>query len=183
MRKLLLFLVCAIGFTAMNAQSDATYYVYGVDFAQVKVYAAKESPQQFAEAFEGINMLLITEPQRYDFSKMLGRIVEMEVEPMIKRNSAADYAGLITLSSKYEDIDCAELVRSYSLPQTEGVGVVLIAKFLDKPNNRGIYELVTFDVATREILSQREVAGKAGGFGLRNFWAGSIYRILKFTKL
>lgn len=180
MKKLFLFVMCAISFTALNAQK---YYVYGVDFTKVKVHAAQESVQQFVDAFDGINRLLVSEPQKYDFSRMLGCIPEMEVEPMIEINSAADFSDLITLKSKYEDIDCAKVVESYSLPQKEGIGVVLIAKFLDKPKNTAIYDLVTFDIATRDIISKKEVKGKAGGFGLRNFWAGSIARILKSTKL
>ncbi len=52
MKKIFLFLLCATGFTCLNAQSDeGKYYVYGVDFTQAKVYAAQESPQQFAVAF------------------------------------------------------------------------------------------------------------------------------------
>jgi len=39
--------------------------------------------------------------------------------------------------------------------------------------------LIAFDIATRKILSKREVSGKAGGFGLRNYWAGSVYNIIK----
>lgn len=59
MKKIFLFLLCATGFTCLNAQSDeGKYYVYGVDFTQAKVYAAQESPQQFAVAFEKINRLL-----------------------------------------------------------------------------------------------------------------------------
>ena len=53
---------------------------------------------------------------------------------------------------------------------------------MNKPQNRAYYELITFNIATREILSQKEVNGKAGGFGLRNFWAGSIYSVIKSNK-
>ena len=69
------------------------------------------------------------------------------------------------------------------MPQTEGVGVVLVAKLLNKPMSKATYELITFDISTREILSKREVSGKAGGFGLRNYWAGSVYNIIKSIKL
>ncbi len=184
MKKIFLFLLCATGFTCLNAQSDeGKYYVYGVDFTQAKVYAAQESPQQFAVAFEKINRLLIMEPRKYDFSRMLGRIPEVIIEPMLKRNSATDFQNLITLTPRGKDIDYPAIIGSYSLPQTEGTGVVLIAKLLDKPNKEATYDLITFNIATREILSKKEVVGKVRGFGLRNYWASSIYRILKFNEM
>ena len=36
-----------------------------------------------------------------------------------------------------------------------------------------------FDPATQEVILQMDMAGKPGGFGLRNYWAGSVYNALK----
>ena len=58
-------------------------------------------------------------------------------------------------------------------------GLVLIATTLDKGNGIGYYTAVLFDPATQEVLLQMDMAGKPGGFGLRNYWAGSVYNALK----
>ena len=183
MKKLLLIFACIFSISMLHAQSGEKYYVYGVDFTHVKVCAAEESVEQFAQAFEGINMLLITEPVKYDFSFMLDSYrTTLSLDPMMKLLSSCDYSDLKTYDREFPEIDCAQCVKSYDLPQTEGMGVVLIAKLLDKPNKLAIYNVVLFDIATREIIAQEEVAGYAGGFGLRNFWARSVYNVLQSTR-
>lgn len=180
---LLIVIVCLINSITLNAQSCEKYYMYGVDFTHTNVYGAEESVEQFKNAFEGINMLFLTEPQKYDFSKIIDKRVELMIEPISKLNASNDFNGLKTFSSTYDAPEYSKVIKEYELKETEGVGIVLIAKLLNKTENKGIYELITFDISTREILSTREVSGKARGFGLRNYWAGSIYSIIKSVKL
>lgn len=183
MKKLLLFFACVFTLATSHAQNSEKYFVYGVDFSYAKVYSAEESVEQFAKAFEAINMLLVNEPEKYDFSRVVGKRVNVFIEPILKIVSACDYSQLKSLDSSYTNPTYSSIVKNYNLPQTEGIGIVMIAKVLNKPMNQASYELITFDIASREILSKREVKGKAGGFGLRNFWAGSIYQVIKSTKL
>lgn len=183
MKKTLLMLVCAYGISILSAQNTKSQlFVYGIDFSHAKVYAAEESVEQFAQAFEAINMLIATEPEKYDFSRVFDKRVEVVLEPMMEILSTCDYSDLKTLSTVSNDVECVEIIKHYVLPQTEGVGVVLIAKMLNKPQGNATYDLITFDIATREILTRKEVKGKAGGFGLRNFWARSVYNVIKSTK-
>lgn len=183
MKKFLLIVACIFSISILHAQGDTKYYVYGVDFTHAKVYAAEESVEQFAQAFEGINMLLITEPEKYDFSFMLDSYrTTLSLDPMMKLLSSCDYSDLKTYDREFPEIDCAQCVKSYDLPQTEGMGVVLIAKLLDKPNKLAIYDVVIFDIATRDIVAEEEVVGYAGGFGLKNYWARTVYNILISTR-
>lgn len=175
-------LVCLLSTITITAQKEKVY-VYGVDFSQVKVYAANESLEDFAEAFKGINMLLITEPQKYDFTNMLDTRLGIDVEMMINRLSTSNYSNIKTFSTVYEQPNCLGIIKEYKIQQTEGVGVVLIAKFLNKATAEATYDLVKFDINTREIQYQKEVVGKARGFGLRNFWAGSVYSIIQTNSL
>lgn len=184
MKKTLLVLLCMISAIALNAQtSNSTNYVYGVDYTHTKVFAADESIADFANAFQGINMLLVTEMDKYDFTRMLGKTVNVVIEPIMKKTSDANYDNMMTLSNIYDEPNTAEIVGNYELPQTEGTGVVMIAKFLDKPNARATYDVVVFDIATRKILQEKEVMGYAEGFGLRNYWARTVYNIIRKTKL
>ena len=184
MKKTLLVLLCMISAIALNAQtSKSTNYVYGVDYTHTKVFAADESIADFTKAFEGINMLLLSESDKYDFTRVLGKTANIVIEPIMKITAIADYDNMMTLSNIYDEPNTAEIVRNYELPQTEGTGVVMIAKFLDKPNARATYDIVVFDIATRKILQEREVIGVAEGFGLRNYWARTVYNVIKKTKL
>lgn len=183
MKRLLFMLLCTFSITILNAQNNEKIYAYGIDYSYAKVYAADESVEQFTKAFENINMLIVTEPEKYDFSRIMGKRVEVVIEPMLKIITTTDYANLKSLNSTYEEPKYSEIVKNYKLPQTEGIGVVFVAKLLNKPMNKATYELITFDISTREILSKREVSGKIGGFGLRNYWAGSVYNIIKKEKM
>lgn len=179
MKKLsfaLIFLFCVISSYAQSVKSDC--YVYGVDFTHAKAFAVDESVEEFAKAFAGINMLLLSEPDKYDFSLLMNRRVHTVIEPIYNLVSSCDYDGLISLNSTCDELDCAEIVKNYELPQTEGTGVVLIAKQLNKPQGKAYYYLVVFDVATREIISEQNVEGNAGGFGLRNYWARTVYNVI-----
>lgn len=183
MKKLFLFIACVLSITSLTAQNSQKHYVYGVDFSQVKVYAAQESIEQFAEAFEGINLLLASESSKYDFSAILGCKYSLVLDPIMKILSSTNFSKIKVYSKNLNEIDYAECIKRYKLPQKEGVGFVIIAKLLDKPNDSGRYTLIKFDIATREILLQQDAIGAARGFGLRNFWAGSVYNIIKSTKL
>ena len=183
MKKLLFMLLCALSVTSLNAHPNEKFYVYGIDYSYAKVYAANESVEQFAKAFENINMLIVTEPEKYDFSRIIGKRVHVVIEPMLKVLQSCDYHNLKSLNSTYKEPQYATIIKNYNIPQTEGIGVVLIAKLLDKPISTASYELITFDIKTREILSKKEVSGRAGGFGLRNYWALSVYNIIKTVRL
>ena len=181
-KTLSLLLVCLLSTIKITAQKEKVY-VYGVDFSQVKTYAADESLEQFAAAFKGINMLLMTEYEKYDFSKMLNTRFDIDLETMLKKMDDCSFVDMKVWGTSYEELDYNSMVSEYDFKQSEGIGVVLIAKFLNKATAEATYELVLFDIATREILSQKTVVGKARGFGLRNFWAGSVYNVLQTTRI
>ncbi len=184
MKKLLLIFFCLLGLSIVKADAQDKMYCYGVDFSYAKVFAADETVEQFAKAFSGVNLLFISEPDKYDMSHVFyNKSVENVIEPMLAVVTNCDYSNLKTYSSKYEQPDYSVIIKNYELPQTEGEGLILIAKLLDKPRGIAAYELVIFDIATREILIQREVTGKARGFGLRNYWAGSIYNVIINTSI
>lgn len=183
MKKLLLSLICLLGISTATAQSDKTY-VYGVDFTQAKVFAATETIEDFVQAFEGINMLLLTESDKYALSEMLGFHYSTVLDPIMSINSNHDYSNLkIYNKENIAPIDYASLVKSYKLPQTEGTGVIIVAKLLDKPAAHASYCVVLFDIATRNIITTQNAIGKAGGFGLRNYWARTLYNIIWRTTI
>ena len=184
MKRLLLLLVCIMSFSFSNAQiRGERFYCYGVDYSYVKVFGAKESPLQLAKAFKEINYLLVNEREKYDFGRMVNTRVGVDIEPMIERLEDCDYQDMKLHRSEIHDLDYTEIVKEYKLHEDAGTGIVLIAKLLNKDNATGTYYVVMFDVASREILYCKEVKGEAGGFGVRNFWASSVYDIIKNTKI
>ena len=179
MKRLLLALAAACSLLTAAAQQTPTY-VYGIDFSLARVSGANESDQQFAEAFRRINQLLITEADKYDFARALRQPqLSVDIDPMLQRLDACGYERLRDTKHTATDEEVRAAIASYELEEQEGTGVVLVALLLDKPSAKALYEMVIFDIATREVRCIERVEGQAGGVGLRNFWANTIREGLK----
>ena len=78
-----------------------------------------------------------------------------------------------------DDADLARLIKSFNTGSDSGYGVVYVAELLNKEDGIGNYIAVFFDVRTKKIIFADRVSGKAGGFGLRNYWAAPLEKIFK----
>ena len=162
MKKLLSIALCliAVGGFAQKGKTKMAADFYGVDYSCVSVIGANEQPAEFIKAFEAINRLFLSEPKKYD---------------------VAGFTGIDILSTSVEQANEAlgGLAAARYDNGSGNKGLVLIATTLDKGNGIGYYTAVLFDPATQEVILQMDMAGKPGGFGLRNYWAGSVYNALK----
>lgn len=184
MKKIVLIATAILSIFCVKAQSLADMpqpvRVYGIDFSKVKICGADESSYQFAGAFQGINMLLLSESKKYDFERFLHHpIASIDLEPVQQKNATGNYISQFDKEVMITETDLRMLIDEYELEATEGTGVVLVALLLDKTQSGAIYDVVFFDIATRELLAVHRMSGKAGGFGLRNYWARSVYEVLK----
>ena len=151
MKRLLLALAAACSLLTAAAQQTPTY-VYGIDFSLARVRGADESDQQFAEAFRRINQLLITEADKYDFARALRQPqLSVDIDPMLQRLDACGYERLRDTKHAATDEEVRAAIASYELEEQEGTGIVLVALLLDKPSAKALYEMVIFDIATREV--------------------------------
>lgn len=166
---------------------DVNYY--GIDFSKVKIFRAKETPEQFRAAFKAINDLTRVENKKYNFEKYFKKGVEWKsFEVADKRNEESEPVMLPrkTSSKQLKAVHLTpeqvkEVIGSYG-NEEKGVGVVIIAVLLNKDAPEAKYEVVFFDVKSKDILFQKEIVGEAGGAGLRNFWANSVREAVKGWK-
>lgn len=172
-------LIAAAGF-AQKGKTTVSADFYGVDFSCVSVIGVTEGLGDFIKAFDAINQLFLSEPKKYDvgdFTRIdiLSTNVEtaneslgaLAAERFMPRPTAIDWqTQLPRILARYNN-------------GSGNKGLLLVARTLDKGNGVGEFTAVLFDPATGEIIRQCDIAGKPGGFGLRNFWAGSLYNALK----
>ena len=156
---------------------------YGIDFTRAKVYGAKEGPMQFKYTFDDINKLFITEPKKYDIGKRLGVNVEVtSLEAVNDANKTINPDEIMTTNSGYtlDEKQIEEVIKTLPiLSQEEKTGLIMVAMLLNKADARATYQIVFFNTKTREILYSAPTNGKARGFGLRNYWAGSVHSAMK----
>ncbi|MFR9495525.1 MAG: hypothetical protein SNG81_04035 [Rikenellaceae bacterium] len=182
MKKIFLAIMLIFSATSLTkAQTFDNVTFLGVDYSAVNVLYADETSEQFISAFERINQLMISEPEKYDVAKYLNiDIKTIELKYAIKNIATLQSRNFTDLDE--EKISIESVVASY--PEIKGTALLLIARELNKAKAIGQYDIVVFNGQTKEILKIDSFVGDAGGFGLRNFWAGSIYKGLeKYLKL
>lgn len=185
--KKLFFFFCLTAFCSVKSYAQTPAIFCGADFSLVKVLGADEPDASFVQAFDRINGLFISEGDKYDIAKYtrlpIGKKELTVVRKAMKIAFEATTTDSYTLLCEDPGYDCRALidaqVAGYEIPQNEGLGVVIIANLLDKSNDRGTFYFVCFDIASRKVTSCILAEGKPGGFGLRNYWANSLYLAMK----
>ncbi len=133
-----------------------------------------------------INNLFISEVKKYNIAKFLNKeVLGTHIENVKARASEIKVDDLFTTNSdfKLDDNTVKQIIKSLSIKEKEGTGFILVAERLNKLQNKGYYHVVFFDIKSRDIIDTWKADGKARGFGLRNYWAGSVYSVLKNMKL
>lgn len=185
MKKMMLFmfllltgLVQASDKAGLKDIDELTFF--GVDYSMVKVYGADESAEQFKTAFTGINNLFLSEPKKYDTAKAFKTKVITNITTSVELIRKIESSSLFAESDNYslsEDA-IAGHIKWFDTGDAKGYGALLIAEFLNKGKHEGTYQVVIFDIETKKILESKQFTGDAKGFGLRNYWAGSVYKVL-----
>ncbi len=185
MRKFMIS--AAIFFAAVFSEArdygSGQIYFYGADFSEVRVLGAYESEDYFTKAFIGINTLFSIESDKYNVSRIFGKTVQQSVDVMVQQSRNADFSKIKVNRLEISSRPSEEMIASYELPHKDGIGVVMIARLLDKNEGLGTYDFVVFDIATRKVIEEVRATGEAGGSGLRNYWASSAYEIMSDKKL
>lgn len=168
--------------TSLKDIDELTFF--GVDFSMAKVYGADETAEQFKEAFTGINNLFQREPKKYDTAKAFDAKVTTDLTPSLDLIEQINKTDLRAQNDGYElsDEEIAGHIRQFNTGDAKGYGAVFIAGLLNKGQGRGTYNVVVFDIATKDIIVNKQFTEKARGFGLRNYWAYSVYKTLGKVK-
>lgn len=173
--------------------SDTNIYWLGVDFSRVQLVG---DFSQFAEAgqksaveikskyFPAWNRLILDEREKYDVKGMLRKEeITYSIDMITKVNSTASTEELeVDNPKKFTSAEIEEMVKAYNPENKDGIGIAFIAETLNKAENVAWFHFVAIDLSTNTILFSERLSGKPVGFGLRNYWAGAIYDVIKEIK-
>lgn len=165
----------------------------GVDYSHVKLVG---NFSQFAEAgeksadeikdtyFPAWNLLVINEASKYDLKGMLRKKeIFYDIDMIMALNDNADLSNASAYNPPhYTPEQIKGFVDAYQFDKKEGIGIVFIAECLSKSGEEAFYHFVAINLSTNEILLQERLRGEPRGFGLRNYWAGSVYDVIKKIK-
>lgn len=165
-----------------RAMNEPSVTWYGVDFSKARFTNITDDPELFVnQYFNAINQLVPNEPDKYDIKKYFEKDeASISLEQVTERNAGIDPATLV-ISEPYEISyeDVQSVVKSYNTQGQNGMGLVFVAENMNKDDATGSYYVCFFDNGTKDIIDARRITGKAAGFGVRNYWAGSVYNVMK----
>ncbi|MFO8128715.1 MAG: hypothetical protein R6T99_02290 [Bacteroidales bacterium] len=191
MKKFFISAVLVLFFVPVAQSQDAAMIFkthectwFGLDFSKVKLIGSEGFSDPFEikdRYFEAWNQLFVSEPDKYDLGEAFMKDeVDFNLDVVEERN-AMPKASELVMEGDYtlgED-DVQQMISEYNTGGKDGLGVVFIMETFNKNEQEGTMWVTFFDMNSREVLLTKRMKGKAGGFGLRNYWAKSYYNVLK----
>lgn len=194
---LFILLIAVVG----NAQTAADLFKsdgpkvtwLGVDYSHVKLIGDfseygtsgdKSAVEIRDKFFSSWNNLILAEPKKYDIAGMLNKTdVTNDIAMIMKINNKADVEDMEVYDDpNYTLEDIKKFIAEYDTQGKDGIGVAFIAESMNKNSMEAYYHFVAINMNTKELLVHDRLLGKPMGFGLRNYWAGSIYSVIKDVK-
>lgn len=176
-----------------SLQDNKSTVWLGIDYSHVKLIgqfaqffdAGENGSEEIKEKyFSAWNKLVLNEPKKYDIKGMLKKPnLQYDIEMLMEKNSNMDTKDLESFNTpNYSLEDITSFVSEYDFGNKIGTAITLIAESLNKPSEEALYHFVAIDMATKQILIHQKIKGEPKGFGLRNYWAGSVYSVIKKIK-
>jgi hypothetical protein len=198
MKKLnLLFLIlpCTLIGNAQSVHdlfrpSDVRISWLGIDYSHVKLVgnfsefyqAGVKSTWEIRDIyFPRWNAIILEEANKYDIRGMLRKYnITYDIDGVAAINAQTSLEELEAFNPvQYTRADIQSFIDHYNLDGKEGIGIVLVAESLNKNALEAWYHFVAIDMRTRQILLHERLRGEPHGFGFRNYWANSIYRVIR----
>jgi len=158
--------------------SKALFVGSFTQFAEAGEQSGSEIKQKYVP---GWNDLVANERQKFDLKKAYSKDnVIYDLDIVTKRNAAIDVGKMTSMNAQDDRLKKDDIVKVVSQYKTgkKGIGLVYIVDTFDKPDEKGVIWVTFFDMATHKVLIAEKFTAKPGGFGLRNYWAKTIFEVM-----
>lgn len=165
-----------------KAKDEKAITWYGIDFTQAKFTLVTEDPSIIVNQYlKSINQLIQMEPEKFDLKKWFKKTdVTFNLDQVNEFNSKISTDGLVISDvHKITPEDAQKALAKYKTSGKPGLGLIFIAENLHKVQQTASYYVIFFNQETKEIVDAQRYEVKAVGIGFRNYWAGSVYNIMK----
>lgn len=159
----------------------------GLDFSQAKFIGDRErlgSTSDVQKLIEAWNDLMIKEKSKFDVAGAIDKPkVEEALEVTKEHNANLDVTEMFSNDVKdyfrFKPDDIIAIVNDYDFKGLSGLGVMFNVESFSKLNEEGSIWVTFINLGTKEVFFSERMTGKPSGFGMRNYWAGAIYNIIK----
>lgn len=183
---MILFCMTVTAQDKFNLSEINSLTFYGIDFSLAKVYGGKDTGHQYWTTYSDINELFIDKPKTFSIEKRLGipvDVISLQAVNEVNKQINPDKIKIDTPTYMPTKEQIDQAVKNLPiLSQDEKVGLVVIALFLNKEDNRGTYQFVVFNTKTRDIIEEWTNSGAGMGYNLKSYWGVSVYNAIKKIK-
>ena len=171
-----------------NPSTDITWL--GLDFSGAKFIGDRErlgSESDIRHLIDAINELMITEADKYNVAAAIQRkTVDNEIEVTNEHNAELDVLAMISTDGKdhihLNRSQVEEIISSYDFKGKSGIGLMFNVESFNKLLEEGSFWITFVNMGSKEVLFTERLTAPPSGFGMRNFWAGSVNGILAKIK-
>jgi hypothetical protein len=186
---LLLLITVSFGYSQSSMKdlfSGKTKLTFlGFDFTQARFIGsvsftdAKSIRDYFMEEW---NKLIFLEPQKFSLQNRLKLSPDnytSDTDCLMELNKTIDMKGkVIDVPYELSMEDAKRSVANYKCNLKEGIACSFVIECFSKLDEKASAWVIFFDAGTKNILLAEKIEGKVGGFGLRNYYAAGLYKIM-----
>lgn len=195
MKKFLVFLI-SVSLSGLSLKAQQMQDIFnrntkitwlGLDFTSAKFIGDRErlgSTSDMQHMIEAWNDLLINEKTKFDVAPAIDKIkTEDAIEVTKEHNTALDVSEMFSNNIKdhfhLRPDDIIAIVSDYDFKGNTGIGLMFIVESFSKLNEEGAMWVTFIDMDKKDVFFSERVTSKPSGFGIRNFWAGAVYGVMK----
>ena len=176
--------------TTRNIFTSDEMVWYGLDFSEARFIGLFDQISGYdpVSSFELVNKyipawneLVLDEPWNFDLKcTFRKKSVFYDICPVESLNRIVKIDSVSKLSTYSLPKDRLDrMIMSYPEGlKKEGLRLVFIVESFNKTVSRASYWMVFFDIKTKKILLSEYCHAAPKGFGVRNYWAGSLKHVL-----
>lgn len=171
-----------------NPDTEITWL--GLDFTGAKFIGDRErlgSTSDIRHLLDALNELMVKEADKYNVAAALKRKqVQNAIEVTMEHNAELDILSLISAEGNdhvHLSPDLVEqIISDYDFKGKSGIGLIFNVESLNKLIEEGSFWVTFVNMGTKEVLFTERLTAPPSGFGMRNFWAGSVNGVLAKIK-
>ena len=171
-----------------NPNTEITWL--GLDFTGAKFIGDRErlgSESDIRHLIDAINELMVKEADKYNVAAAIQKKkVENAIEVTNEHNAELDVLTMI--SSEGNDhihlnpSEVEGIIAGYDFKGKTGIGLIFNVESFNKLIEEGSFWITFVNLGNKEVLFTERLTAPPSGFGMRNFWAGSVNGVLAKIK-
>ena len=162
----------------------------GLDFSGAKFIGDRErlgSESDIRHLLEALNELMIKEADKFNVAAALKKKnVQENIIVTIEHNTELDVLSMISADGKdhvhLNPGAVEEIIAGYDFKGKSGIGLIFNVESFNKLIEEGSFWITFVNMNTKEVLFTERLTAPPSGFGMRNFWAGSVNGVLAKIK-